>query len=224
MRINKTLLGLTSTALLSILSVINVQAAVIYDNGTLPSTGGEGSDLDGTNIQANDFSLTAPNTTIRSINWRGFYGGGDLVPPASDAFTLRIYSDSSGPTGSLLHEFAVGNANRTDSGVNFAGRDIFTYSANITATTLSAGTNYWLSIFNNTSTDDDVWSWQYAVLPGAGNSVRSSNQGTSWFANATEHTFQLDDASVAPVPVPAAVWLMGSALMGLVGFRRKKSA
>ena len=30
--------------------------------------------------------------------------------------------------------------------------------------------------------------------------------------------------SVAPVPVPAAVWLMGSALAGLVGFKRKKAA
>jgi len=32
----------------------------------------------------------------------------------------------------------------------------------------------------------------------------------------------LDDISVSPVPVPAAVWLFGTALLGLVGFSRRK--
>jgi len=32
----------------------------------------------------------------------------------------------------------------------------------------------------------------------------------------------LGDWTVAPVPVPAAVWLFGSGLLGLVGFARKK--
>lgn len=31
-------------------------------------------------------------------------------------------------------------------------------------------------------------------------------------------------AEFAPVPVPAAVWLFGSALMGLAGFRRRRAA
>ena len=28
-------------------------------------------------------------------------------------------------------------------------------------------------------------------------------------------------AAVAPVPIPGAVWLLGSGLVGLLGFRRK---
>lgn len=37
--------------------------------------------------------------------------------------------------------------------------------------------------------------------------------------------FQLDNIHVTPVPLPAAVWLFGSGLIGLFGFsRRKKSA
>lgn len=33
----------------------------------------------------------------------------------------------------------------------------------------------------------------------------------------------LVETDVAAVPVPAAVWLFGSALMGLAGMRRKKA-
>jgi len=32
-----------------------------------------------------------------------------------------------------------------------------------------------------------------------------------------------DGADVAPVPIPAAVWLLGSGLLGLVGIRRKRA-
>ncbi len=45
--------------------------------------------------------------------------------------------------------------------------------------------------------------------------------------SAGEVRFDVDSfttSGVAPVPVPAAVWLMGSALAGLVGFKRKKAA
>jgi len=34
----------------------------------------------------------------------------------------------------------------------------------------------------------------------------------------------IDNVSAAPVPVPAAVWLLGSGLLGLIGFRRKRNA
>jgi hypothetical protein len=43
-------------------------------------------------------------------------------------------------------------------------------------------------------------------------------EGTTEFAGGEIDAF----ADVAPVPVPAAVWLLGSGLIGLVGIRRKK--
>ncbi len=43
--------------------------------------------------------------------------------------------------------------------------------------------------------------------------------------DATGGTVSFDRLEIAPVPVPAAVWLFGTALVGLAGFgRRKKSA
>jgi hypothetical protein len=42
------------------------------------------------------------------------------------------------------------------------------------------------------------------------------------FANAEGQQYSLD-INAAAVPVPAAIWLFGSALMGLVGFSRRKT-
>ena len=33
--------------------------------------------------------------------------------------------------------------------------------------------------------------------------------------------FDLDDVSVLAVPIPGAIWLLGSGLIGLIGIRRK---
>ncbi len=46
------------------------------------------------------------------------------------------------------------------------------------------------------------------------------------FGSNTDDNFGaiLDDVQLSSVPVPAAVWLLGSALVGLAGFKRKRSA
>jgi hypothetical protein len=45
------------------------------------------------------------------------------------------------------------------------------------------------------------------------------NMGTYWRVNLEG----VDSANVSAVPVPAAVWLFGSGLMGLLGFNRKRA-
>lgn len=45
------------------------------------------------------------------------------------------------------------------------------------------------------------------------------------FSNVTgQENFYLDDMRYCPVPVPPAVWLVGTGLLGLVGLRRKLKA
>lgn len=224
------LIGIISTGF--ILTTISVSAATIFDNGTQLAGQGSSSDPSASApfIWADDFSLMNPNTTIRSIHWRGRYSGTDNAPTVDDVFTLRIYSDSTGPN-TELHEFTIGNmVNRTDTGLDIGAADIFDYSANITATTLTAGTTYWLSIINDTTADaDDDWVWIFAnnVNTAGNNAYSSTNDGSSWTqltSPTVAYSFRLDDAAVSAVPVPAAVWLMGSALAGLFGFTRRQSA
>lgn len=204
------------------------QAAVVFNNGA-PSIQSNSSDLEGTSIRAEDFSF-ASDTTIRSVNWSGVYYSND-TPTAPDDFTIRIFSENGGlpdPVGEVgLSPFSIGNAvNRVDSGDTAFGRTVYDYSANIGPTTLTAGVTYWISIFNNTSLDtDDNWNWSLTssgVIAGSASAFTTNTN--NWQGAATEMSFSLSDTQVSAVPVPAAVWLMGSALVGLIGFRRKQSA
>ena len=98
------------------------------------------------------------------------------------------------------------------------------------------GTNQWTSGYYGNSylgnvkmnSDDNILSisesvyfpWGAAVTNlQALNQILSSADGTVSFLIAT---LNFDESSTtAPVPVPGAVWLLGSGLIGLVGFRRK---
>ncbi len=56
---------------------------------------------------------------------------------------------------------------------------------------------------------------QYANATGAG----------YWFLSSSgDLTYNVPTAGVAPVPLPAAVWLLGSGLLGLAGIGRRRSA
>ena len=68
---------------------------------------------------------------------------------------------------------------------------------------------YWSGTELNPS---DAWAFNFRN----GNQVNNSKDGI-FFA------LVVRPGDVAAVPVPAAVWLMGSALFGLAGFRRKKA-
>jgi hypothetical protein len=53
---------------------------------------------------------------------------------------------------------------------------------------------------------DDTWNSEVRILG-----------GTRMVAGIDNY-----NASVSPVPVPAAVWLLGTALIGLVGFSKRR--
>ena len=51
-----------------------------------------------------------------------------------------------------------------------------------------------------------------------------TGQGGEALVDIYDFTFVADGTSVNPVPIPAAAWLFGTALIGLVGFGRRRKA
>ena len=57
-----------------------------------------------------------------------------------------------------------------------------------------------------------------------GSAIFDPNSNTYRTFDVTRATYALTDISVSQVPVPAAAWLFGSALLGLAGVSRKRAA
>ena len=80
--------------------------------------------------------------------------------------------------------------------------------------------------FADNSLDYIIDEWTWLDLSGFGNDIiglqfaLSSSDVGAWGMN-TPAYFALDD--VTAVPIPGAVWLLGSGLLGLIGFRKKTS-
>lgn len=168
----------------------------------------------GTGIIAADDVTFATTTTITGVQWTGRYAFID-TPQAIDDFTISFYSDSGAMPGSLITSFSVGNAvNRVDSGFNLFDLNIYEYSASVDFTMIS-GTNYWLSITNDTSTDTDD-NFQWGSDSGVGNSYASFNGGTSWSSIADQHDFRL-----TVIPEPGS-FSLAAGLFCLIAIQRRK--
>lgn len=127
MRIHQVVQTLGLCALLALLACSPARAALIYDNGATIEDA-RASDADIPLFLADSFVLQVGANTITDIHWTGVYGTSGT--PHTDAFTIQIYDDSgSGVPGLLLQSYTPGSAvNRTDTGVNLLGFDIYAYA------------------------------------------------------------------------------------------------
>ena len=134
---------------LALFAASHYASAVVVFSQSSDVTNGLFSDQDGAgSVIADDF-VFGSNATISSVTWFGGYFPATTLPAADD-FTVAFYTDAAGaPAVTSFASSAVGNAvNRTDTGVDYAfglPPDHFQYTANITATALTAGTQYYIS-------------------------------------------------------------------------------
>ncbi len=207
----KILLCSSSIFLLIFLSV-NAQAyIVVWDQLPHATPGGLGSGVKSllypTGVHVYDDFTLGSNYSITGINWWGLYS-----PSYSGAstFTLSFYDANNVPSGSPTQ---VSNVSVTGSN---RGDGVYEYSAALTTPFPAlANTKYWLSIYN-TVPDSRTWGWQRANDDGNG-SIQSPIEfpGTPYNV-----AFQLT-ISDPPVPIPSAVWLLGSGLIAMVVIRRR---
>jgi hypothetical protein len=84
-----------------------------------------------------------------------------------------------------------------------------------------------LALFPNIQLGTYYWSnTEYAPAAGAAWSFYFGDGGgiqTAWDKTYLMHTWVVRDGDVPAVPVPAAAWLLGSGLLGLIGVARRKA-
>ncbi len=212
--------------LASVLLTSSASAVILTPTyGFSPQNAGFTSDFDGPNQAAIGFQLGS-NATVTKISWLGLYSGSSGVLFSgfpTDNFTIRLFENDSGFTRPVVSPSLL-NANmvtvdRTNVGHPFSQE----YSYELTSgVDLLAGTTYWLSLVNDTTGSDSDWTWNHnsggSPIIGSG---RRTSDGDTWAAHDRDLQFQLE-GTVSAVPVPAAVWLMGSGLISLLTLRRKK--
>ena len=216
--ITKTILTLAlGFSLLSLPSMAS--AAIIFSQGFNPSSfAGNGNSDFGSNTQKADNFTLLQDSILGSVSWQGIYHGG--ATPLADNFTLRLFQNNASnlPNTTFFWSENVGNL-IPGPGDPLPVDGLVTYKATLSAgVSLTAGTTYWLSIVNNVGTSNlNDWGWAASSINGS--AASRSFDTDSWVNNNGDFQFQLTS-----VPVPGAIWFLGSGLLGLVFSNRNQKS
>jgi hypothetical protein len=132
---------------------------------------------------------------------------------------VSIYSTSGTAPGTLLYQsdnFSVGQ----QWGSTSYGLVTITGMTNLN---LTAGSQYFIAVNWGDPNTDLHWYDNGIATPAnyvTGQSYVSYNGGTTWSLLSSNQRLAAFDIVGTPVPIPAAVWLLGSGLIGLIGIRR----
>ena len=144
-------------------------------------------------------------------------------------FNAGFYNDNDGSPGSGTDRFIISASN------NSSPNDA--YPKNPGRNPISIDTSGWYTFEHHFYDNGGTLNVDLSILTSGGSLVNTWTLGTdaitgvggnryTWFAYQDFSVLAFDNTSLetAAVPVPAAVWLFGSGLLGLVGISRRKKA
>jgi hypothetical protein len=206
----------------ALLSPGMASAGFILDTGT-PT--GSGSDtFNSTTWYAEEFYAYAGESITTLSAYLTLPSGGSLATPTGTPFTFGIY-ENSGPGGAFTDNTAA----------NIAANEVYTTAGNFSVNgwnsttagwTASTSGYYWLAV-QQTSPGTTYQldapteaSTSTGTAPDLGFAIYASKAGAEYIPSTTKDPIGLE---VTAVPLPAGIWLLGSALAGLGGWCRRRS-
>lgn len=177
------------------------------------------------------FSTWLAGQTAADVRW--MISGADSSGTTTGVNVKRVITTSAdaaetATNGQVDNYTASGNAGGL---AGFAGSFSLSTSGNPAPSPFD--TNFGIGASGLASLDQGVGLYYFARTVGTGSTTTLANKtqfgNSAGFATVTlasngDLTYNLASAEVAAVPVPAAAWLLGSGLMGLGGFVRRRKA
>ncbi|HUV23098.1 MAG TPA: VPLPA-CTERM sorting domain-containing protein [Gammaproteobacteria bacterium] len=171
--------------------------------------------IDATTISFN--ASGSPNTIA------GTWGSGSIIVGASqniEYFTVEIID--------LLSDYGSPSSIAIESGVN---HNRIAFCSNSISCISGASTNNLVTVNSSATQSASPWQFLLSLVEGSASQVTSGQTSISYnsgggtaIANGSILVRTYDFTIPSPVPVPAAIWLFGTGLLGLVGFgKRRKS-
>lgn len=184
-------------------------ATIVYDNGGPNSNGGDRqSDLSTT--QSADRVPDLSSSGITTVRFWGSYRTSG-TPTEADMFLFRFFSTTSQSVPTI--ELAPIGLQRSDSGIDSFGADVYEYVAAIPTGTLDTFSGGVFSIVNDTTADaNDVWAWhRTSRFSGVAYSRNSDLSSWSTLTDPSEFAFRFE-----AIPEPGTPVLFLSSVTGLL--------